>query len=86
MWFYEQYRQRYDTPEAKVEQNAAFRADQRQSRLASRRWFGLSNARPAANTDPINGDYSAGWASNNSRYPMRWTGWGNGWIVPRAAD
>ena len=86
MWFYEQYQQRYDTPAAKVEQNALFRATQREHRLAARRWFGLSNVRPQASSDPFHGDYSARWTSNNGFYPQRWTGWGGGWIIGRTAD
>jgi hypothetical protein len=83
MWFYEQYRQERGD---KVEQSASFRATQRRHRLASRRWFGLSNARPRANSDPVHGDYSPHWTGNNTLFPDRWAGQGGGWIVSRAAD
>jgi hypothetical protein len=63
-------------PDAKlaVREKAEFRAQQRQGRLASRQWFGLSNMRPRANTDPYDNDYSPGWTSNNGAYPARWSG------------
>jgi len=87
MWFYEQYQKQYDDPQRSVREKAEFRTVQRQRRLAARRWFGLSNARPQASSDPFNGgDYSARWTSNNGYYPSRWTAWGGGWIVPRVAD
>lgn len=86
MWFYEQYRQQYQDPQAVVREKAEFRAAQRQRRLAARRWFGLSNARPRANSDPFHGDYSARWTSNNGFYPSRWAGGSGGWVIPRAAD
>src|SRR4051794_40932465 len=59
MWFYAQERQRYDDPKAAVRRNAEFDAAQRQARLAARRWFGYSNARPIADPIPMMGDYSA---------------------------
>jgi hypothetical protein len=57
-----------------VREKAEFRAQQRQGRLASRQWFGLSNTRPMANTDPYDNDYSPRWTSNNGWYPFRWSG------------
>lgn len=83
MWFYEQYRQQYDDPRTIVRNKAEFKAEQRQRRLAARRWFGFSNIRPQANSDPFNGDYSPRWTSNNAYYPSRWGGWGGGWVVGR---
>jgi hypothetical protein len=76
MWFYQQYMQQYQDPKMMVRRNAEMKADQRERRLESSRWFGLSNSRPKANVDPINGDYSPGWASNNDWYPDRWVGVG----------
>jgi hypothetical protein len=57
-----------------VREKAEFRAQQRQGRLASRQWFGLSNTRPVATTDPYDSDYSPRWTSNNGYYPFRWSG------------
>jgi hypothetical protein len=57
-----------------VREKAEFRAQQRQGRLASRQWFGLSNMRPVATTDPYESDYSPRWTSNNATYPFRWSG------------
>jgi hypothetical protein len=83
MWFYEQYMRQYMDPQMAVRQKAEFRATQRDRRIASRRWFGYSNLRPTAGTDPIHNDSSAHWASNNGVYPERWTGVGPVLTVPR---
>jgi hypothetical protein len=57
-----------------VREKAEFRAQQRQGRLASRQWFGLSNTRPTATTDPYDSDYSPRWTSTNGNHPFRWSG------------
>ena len=74
MWFYEQAMRQYQDPKLAVRRNAEQRAEQRQQRLAAMQWYGLSNARPRASSDPIHTDYSPGWASNNAYYPYRWCG------------
>jgi hypothetical protein len=76
MWFYEQYMRQYQDPKMAVRARAEFEADQRQKRLAAMRWFGFSNSRPRACSDPVHNDYSPGWSSNNSAYPYRWGGYG----------
>ena len=83
MWFYEQYMRQYQDPKMAVRANAEFQADQRQRRLAAMHWFGLSNSRPRACSDPMHGDYSPGWTSNNSTYPNRWDGIGPSWYIAR---
>ena len=85
MWFYEQYQRQYEDPKNGVRAKAEFRADQRQRRLASSKWFGISNQRPKASTDPYDGDYSACWSSNNPQNPMQWNGFGHPLIVERSA-
>ena len=62
-----------------VHRAAVARAEQRTRRLESQRWFGISNSRPMAGTDPLDDDYSPFWVSNNPSYPFRWVGnagWG----------
>jgi hypothetical protein len=81
MWFYERQMNQYQDPEAVVRQKAEFRAEQRAHRLAAMRWFGFSNVRPRASSDPIHGDYSPHWGSNNQWYPSRWTAVGRPWVV-----
>ncbi len=83
MWFYEQYRRDYLDPRLAILQRAQFQSQQRQRRIAARKWFGLSNARPIANSDPFHGDYSPRWTSNDGHYPYRWSGSGQSWIVLR---
>jgi hypothetical protein len=74
MWFYEQAMRQYKDPKMAVRARAEFRANQRQQRLESMRWFGFSNSRPRASSDPYNGDYSPGWSANPGYYPWRWNG------------
>jgi hypothetical protein len=76
MWFYEQSLRQYQDPKLAVRQAAEFRAEQRQRRIESAKWFGLSNSRPRASSDPIHSDYSPHWTSNNGYYPSRWSGSG----------
>jgi len=83
MWFYEQYLRQQQDPKAGVRQKAEFRMSQRQDRIAARRWFGFSNARPVAGSDPYHGEYSPTWASNNSHYPYRWSGVNGASVIVR---
>ncbi|MGA2620671.1 MAG: hypothetical protein ABSF26_23860 [Thermoguttaceae bacterium] len=76
MWFYQQAMRQYQDPNMAVRRVAEFRAAERARRTESRRWFGLSNQRPLASPDPVNGDYSPGWVSNYQYYPFRWAGVG----------
>lgn len=72
MWFYEQERLRHDSPKMAVRRKAELRGLQRQERLASLEWYGLSNSRPTAAITPIcGGSYAPGWASNTVD-PWRW--------------
>jgi hypothetical protein len=72
MWFYEQERSHWENPREAVRRKAEYRAAQRSSRIASMRWYGMSNARPSANATPITSTYSPTWTSN-SFDPFRWT-------------
>lgn len=74
MWFYDQALRQYKDPQMAVRAQADLRAQQRQRRLESLKWFGLSNSRPRASSDPFHNDYSPGWVANPSYYPARWSG------------
>ena len=76
MWFYDQAMRRYKDPRMAVRANAEFRAEQRQLRVQSMKWFGFSNSRPRASSDPFHGDYSPGWVASPGYYPSRWSGVG----------
>jgi hypothetical protein len=76
MWFYDQALRQYKDPKLAVRAAAEFRAHQRQRRLESMRWYGFSNSRPRASSDPYHSDYSPGWVSNPGYYPSRWNGVG----------
>ena len=69
MWFYQQYVRQYQDPKLAVRSKAEERAAQRRGRIASRQWFGFSNARPKAGIDPIHSDYSPAWTSRRTDTP-----------------
>jgi len=71
---YEQAVRQSNGPRAIVRAKAEIRAEQRMRRIESMRWFGLSNSRPQASSDPFNSDYSPKWVSNLGPYPSRWNG------------
>lgn len=74
MWLYMQERDRHDDPKEAVRRKAEYRAAQRQRRIAAREWFGYSNSRPAANSDPWMAGWSAHWSANNPMRPDQWIG------------
>jgi hypothetical protein len=74
MWFYQQAMRHYEDPKVAVRQAAELRGQQRRQRLAALEWYGLSNARPRASSDPFHGDYSPGWSASSVYYPYRWIG------------
>jgi hypothetical protein len=74
MWFYDQALRQYKDPKMAVRARAEYRTEQRTRRLESMRWFGMSNSRPRACSDPIHSDYSPSWTSNPGYYPWRWNG------------
>jgi hypothetical protein len=71
MWFYEQERSRQDDPKLAVRRRAELRGQQRQDRLASMQWFGMSNSRPTASPTPWFGGWSPYWGSNTYDV-LRW--------------
>lgn len=73
MWFYQQYQRQYQSPQEMVRRNADFEANQRMRRLAAMKWYGKSNSRPQAATDPYSTDYSGTWVSGNTYHPNQWT-------------
>jgi len=52
MWMYLHEYKRYQDPKESVRSKAINRAKQRQARLASQKWYGLSKSRPNANAVP----------------------------------
>jgi hypothetical protein len=74
MWFYDQAMRQYKDPKMAVRAKAEFRDQQRQRRLESMKWFGLSNSRPHASSDPLHSDFSPGWVACPGYYPSRWNG------------
>ena len=74
MWFYDQELRQYKDPQMAVRLKADQRAQQRMRRLESMRWYGFSNSRPRASSDPYNTDYAPGWVATPGYYPSRWNG------------
>lgn len=74
MWFYDQSMRQYNSPQMAVRAKADIRAQQRLRRLESMKWYGFSNSRPRASSDPFNSDYSPGWVATPGYYPYRWNG------------
>ncbi len=74
MWFYDQAMRQYKDPKTAVRAKADFRDEQRQRRLESMKWFGFSNSRPRASSDPFHNDYAPGWVACPGYYPARWNG------------
>lgn len=74
MWFYDQAARQYADPTVAVRKKAEFDMKQRQHRIASSAWFGISNSRPNAGVTPfMTGLYAPTWGSN-TRQPQLWSG------------
>lgn len=58
---YMQQLQSHNDPKQIVLRNAQLRADQRRARIATRKWYGYSSARPIAAVTPYMGIYSPIW-------------------------
>jgi hypothetical protein len=65
LWLYIQEQRRHDDPAQAVRRKAEYQASQRQTRIASAKWFGYSNSRPEASPIPTMGTYSTGWSGNS---------------------
>ena len=74
MWFYQQQMNRWDNPKEAIRRKAEFRSAQREARLASRRWFGVSLARPMTSTAVLNGEHAATWTGGSPLHPYQWSG------------
>lgn len=74
-WLYTQEMRRRDDPKEAVRRKAEYRSAQRMHRIAAREWFGFSNSRPVANSDPYHAaGYSPHWSANNAMRPDQWIG------------
>lgn len=83
MWFYQEDLRQYQDPKAAVRQKAEYRSAQRQQRMAALKWYGFSNQRPMASTDPFHSDYSPKWTGPAVNYPNRWYQSSRPWVVIR---
>jgi len=69
-WYREQANTKSDSLQL-IQQRAQVRAEQRNSRMASMQWYGMSNSRPQANATPFTGRYSPVWEMPGGR-PYAW--------------
>jgi hypothetical protein len=69
-WYYPQPTYR-PNPRAIIHEKAQTRAAQRQTRLASLSWYGMSNLRPTAAPTPFTSRYSPVWEMPGGR-PFAW--------------
>ncbi len=61
--------------QSRVQQKAIFRAEQRQMRIESRKWYGYSQSRPVVTANPyMNSYYSPTWISRTWRPQYSWFG------------
>jgi len=71
-WYdYDQPSEYQPNPTAIIQQKAMNRAAQRQARIASMQWYGMSNARPTAAATPFCSMYSPAWQMPGGR-PFAW--------------
>ena len=85
MWIYEQERIRYEDPKTAIRHRAELRAAQRGGRIASLKWYGMSNSRPRASSTPTMSSYSPYWGSNTYD-PNRWRPYSTPSVVMRAHE
>jgi hypothetical protein len=85
VWIYEQERIRYEDPKTAIRQRAELRAAQRAGRIASMKWYGMSNSRPRAFCTPSMSSYSPYWGSNTYD-PNRWRPYSTPSVVVRPTE
>jgi hypothetical protein len=70
-WNREQKSSQKQEARALVLQKAEARAEQRNDRLASSAWYGISNSRPSGNSTPFMSRYGSSWEMPGGR-PYSW--------------
>ena len=75
MWFYEQEMRQHADPGLAVRRKAELKAAQRQLRIATRKWYGISASRPTTSPEPMY-SHSPYWSNGYGAW---------GWIGPRWA-
>ena len=73
MWLYLHEEQRAEDPQTIVRRKAQEKSAARRNRIAAKRWFGYSAARPRANPTPWTIQYSPVWVGNGTN-PYHWQG------------
>lgn len=82
MWIYEQERIRYEDPKTAIRRRAELRGERRADRIATMKWYGMSNSRPRAFCTPSMSSYSPYWGSNTYD-PSRWRPYASPTVVGR---
>jgi hypothetical protein len=70
LWVYSQEQRRHDDPAQAIRRKAETKADQRMTRLAATKWFGMSDARPHTWGSPVAAPAwnTWPWASGTDRF------------------
>lgn len=71
---YQQELQRWDDPQQAVRRAAEERAAQRRQRIAARKWYGVSNARPIVSHTPFMYWYAPRRAFYDNNFESSWRG------------
>ena len=71
MWYYQQILERRDSPKEAVRRKSEARAQQRQARIASMKWYGVSASRPTVSATPMTSNYGHSWYGSQLR-PHAW--------------
>lgn len=72
-WYAQYYTPWTRDARALIIERAQFQAQQRQLRIASRAWFGISASRPLTTADIMFGDRAPRWVSGSATKPYHWT-------------
>jgi hypothetical protein len=72
-WYTQYYGAMPKDPRTLVYERARFFAEQRQLRIASRAWFGLSVSRPLTTADVFFAERIPHWTSGSVNHPERWS-------------
>jgi hypothetical protein len=82
LWLYSQEQRRHDDPAQAVRRKAEIKAEQRMSRLAATKWFGLSTARPRVWAEPFVSMAPLPWPGATGYDRTYWSGAGSTYLPP----
>lgn len=72
-WYIQYYSPGQKDPRTLIQERAQFYAQQRQLRIASRAWYGISVSRPSTTADIMFADRAPRWTSGSVLRPYEWS-------------